>query len=268
MTPDNIPDLHLGWRNRCGPEEMHRVLCSYPGRSVWLPATREFGLVGPWRHRDEIAAVRELSASRNAAAVVEGLTERARDSGATVLLTMEIDETRRPAFYERAGLDLLETVITYELGTASTPPTKGPPLTFQRVSTSDKATVADVVALDHAAFPWLWWNSALEFQNYLTAPEVELWVGRVDGVVAAYIGVTIYHHWGHLDRIAVDPARQGNGLGVASLAFAVRLLAQRGARRVGLSTQGNNVRSQCLYERFGFQRVASNDYRLYGVWFR
>ncbi|MDQ3043624.1 MAG: GNAT family N-acetyltransferase [Chloroflexota bacterium] len=246
---------------------MQRILRSYSGRSVWMPATREFGLVGPWRHRDEIAALKELSANQNAVPIVSALKTRARELGAEVLLTLELDEKRRPAFYERVGLDPLENVITYELGSVRAPLATNTALTFQRVSTRDDATIAELVELDHAAFPWLWWNSALEFTSYLGTPEVEVWVGRVEGHIATYIGVTTYQLWGHLDRIAVEPDMQGAGLGLASLSFAVRLLVQRGARRIGLSTQGDNIRSQLLYERYGFQRAASNDYRLYGVWF-
>jgi RimJ/RimL family protein N-acetyltransferase len=42
----------------------------------------------------------------------------------------------------------------------------------------------------------------------------------------------------------------------------------RGARRIGLSTQGDNARSQRMYEHVGFKRSRSNDYRLYGHWLR
>jgi len=38
------------------------------------------------------------------------------------------------------------------------------------------------------------------------------------------------------------------------------------ARRVGLSTQADNLRSQQLYERYGFRRAGGNDYTIYGSW--
>ena len=67
-------------------------------------------------------------------------------------------------------------------------------------------------------------------------------------------------------RIAVIPERQGAGYGLETLHFAIARLSDLGARRVGLSTQANNIRSQQLYERYGFRRTGGNDYTIYGVW--
>ena len=84
----------------------------------------------------------------------------------------------------------------------------------------------------------------------------------------AYFGVTLFPDWGHLDRIAVVPLQQGRGFGLETLGLAVATMRKRGARRVGLSTQRSNRRSQQLYERFGFQRTPAHDYRLFGAWCR
>src|SRR5262249_31679163 len=84
----------------------------------------------------------------------------------------------------------------------------------------------------------------------------------------AYVGLTSYLGWGHLDRIAVLPSLQGQGLGQEGLAFALDHLARLGSRRVGLSTQRTNVHSQHLYERAGVRRAWGNDYRVYGRFLR
>ena len=86
--------------------------------------------------------------------------------------------------------------------------------------------------------------------------------------LAVLVGFTTYAGWGHLDRIAVDPVCQGQGFGRQALQFVTSALVARGARSVALSTQLENVRSQRLYERFGFRRSRVNDYRLYGVQLR
>jgi len=91
---------------------------------------------------------------------------------------------------------------------------------------------------------------------------------EADGEAVAYFGVTLFPDWGHLDRVAVVPEHQGRGLGLETLGLAVDTMRRRGARRVGLSTQRTNVRSQRLYERFGFQRTPDHDYRLFGAWCR
>lgn len=265
LTPADVDALGLGWRNRCGAEDARALLASYPGRSTWLPDDREFVLVGPWRHRPEIAVVHELSAVRHGEALLAGVAERCRAAGDALVLVIELDETRRPSFYARAGFDPIEEVITYELERPGTAQVPGP-LRFAPVEPGDAARVAELVRLDRAAFPWLWRNSEDEFAAYLRTPGVEVYLGRLgDDSRVAYVGVTSYNGWGHLDRIAVDPRLQGQGLGRQALAFATATLARRRARRIGLSTQRENVRSQRLYEGFGFRRSRLNDYRLYGA---
>jgi len=49
--------------------------------------------------------------------------------------------------------------------------------------------------------------------------------------------------------------------------MAVRRMAELGARRVGLSTQGENARSRTLYTRSGFDRTREDDYALFAVVF-
>jgi ribosomal protein S18 acetylase RimI-like enzyme len=268
LRGEDVELLRLGWQHRHDPHDVRRLLAIYPERSVWMPETREFVLVGPWRHRPEIAAVQELSAIRGIEPLVAGVVELSRRAGAALVLITELDERRRPSFYERIGFQELEEVITYELDRPGTQPLQSPvaPMTFVPVASTDAAGLEAVLRLDHASFPWLWWNGPEELAVYAVTPGVALYVGLLDGDPVAYVGMTSYPGWGHLDRIAVLPSLQGRGLGRRALAFAIGTLARRGARRIGLSTQADNIRSQRLYERFGFRRSRVNDYRLYGAW--
>lgn len=268
LREDHVDLLRLSWQHRHDADEVRRILTIFPGRSVWLPDTREFVLVGPWRHRDDVAVIHELAAVRHSELLIGAAVTRCRDAGAALVLIAELDERRRPAFYGRIGFDELEEVVTYEMERPAPRVNASAPLTFVPVSAAEPELLETVLALDHSAFPWLWWNSASELAAYTLMPGVSLYLGLADGVPVSYVGLTSYPGWGHLDRIAVHPAHQGRGFGRVSLAFATGTLAKRGARRVGLSTQGDNVRSQRMYERFGFRRSRVNDYRLYGVWLR
>jgi ribosomal protein S18 acetylase RimI-like enzyme len=264
LTAEDIDVLRLGWRTRLHPDGIRRILEIFPGRSVWAPETLEFAIASPWRHRDEIANIQELSAVRHPEQMIEGVVDRARPQGAALVLSIELDETRRVAFYDRIGFSVIEEVITYELDAPLRAADRAPALHFAKVETSDAEKLAQLCAIDHSSFPWLWWNSSLEFEVYGLMPGVELHIGYEGTEPVSYVGLTVYPGWGHLDRIAVVPSAQGSGLGLESLDFAVSTLARRGARRVGLSTQKQNVRSQQLYERYGFRRSRANDYRLYG----
>lgn len=266
LTPAVVSRLRLGWRNRHDAPEIVRVVRDYPDRSVWDPASGEFVLVGPWRHRDEIAVVQELAAVRNVDPLIAGLVDRCGRAGAALLVMIELDERRRPAFYERLGFQPLEEVVTYELNDPERDVSAGAPLRFVPVRAADEGRIAEATRIDHAAFPWLWQNSEREFAAYIGTSGVDVFLGLRDGVPVSYVGVTSYPGWGHLDRIAVDPVAQGGGIGRSSLAFAVAHLARCGAGRVGLSTQRDNHRSQRLYERFGFRLTGDNNYRLYGRW--
>lgn len=259
----DVPLLRLMDDDPLTPADVLQALESYPGRSVWLPSTREFVLVAPWRHRDEIASVVSMRAPRSSVRLVKAAMEQARSLGAELFAIVESDERRRAAFYEAVGMVPLEEIITYEFDHPD--PTMDDivkPMVFRRVMPG--SSLDELLAIDHAAFPWLWRNSPEEFEVYLNSPDVDVFLGYLGDVPVSYVGTTDFHGWGHLDRIAVAPSMQGHGIGYRSLAFAVAHLARLGARRVGLSTQGMNKQSQRLYERFGFRRQRFNDYLVYG----
>ncbi|HSH01476.1 MAG TPA: GNAT family N-acetyltransferase [Anaerolineae bacterium] len=57
---------------------------------------------------------------------------------------------------------------------------------------------------------------------------------------------------GHLVRITVDPAWQGQGVGSALMRTALEGYQRHGLRHASLNTQADNVTSHRLYEKFGF----------------
>ena len=264
LTLRDIDRLPLGFWSQLSAQDARNALENFPHRSVWMPDTLEYAILGPWRHRPEVANVLALSAARHPAQLLCAAARQCGRFGAHVVTAIEIDEVRHPAFYERAGFGLFEEVITYELDCRDTAVGGTDGIIFRRADESSSADIEQLLALDHASFPWLWWNSAEEFSAYANDPGVELLIGQVDNEAVSYMGITSYLGWGHIDRIAVSPSFQGLGLGGASLAFAINRLAKSGAKRIGLSTQKNNERSQRLYERFGFRRGSHHDYRIYG----
>jgi len=266
LAPEDVPALRLPGKRSA--DSVRRLLERYPGRSVWVPATLEYALIGPWRNRLEIASIEELVAVRHLEELLRAAVERCADQGDELILTVEFDARRSPARYERAGLEMLEEVITYELGSVREPWSGSDHISLVRVQANDEVAIDLVTRIDQASFPWLWRNNRAEFDVYLDTPGVEVWLVEADDDPVAYFGVTLFPDWGHLDRIAVVPEQQGRGFGLETLGLAVDTMRTRGARRIGLSTQRSNRRSQRLYERFGFQRTPAYDYRLFGAWCR
>jgi ribosomal protein S18 acetylase RimI-like enzyme len=266
LRPADVTTLRLpGMRSGAALRE---ALDRYPERSVWVPETLEYLVLAPWRHRPEIAYVEELVGVRHSEALLQGAYERCLQRGDELLLAIELESERRPTRYERAGLTFLEEVVTYEIDTARAGDAKTGSLAVERVTGADEPAITLLTTIDHEAFPWLWRNSREEFQTYLRTPGALVGLVSVSGEAVGYFGATLYTGWGHLDRIAIAPRYQGRGFGTMTLHAAVTAMRRQGARRLGLSTQRTNIRSQRLYERFGFRHTPGLDYQLFGRWCR
>ncbi len=263
LTAEDVSRLPLTWYHRHDRGEIRRLIRNFPGRSLWQPDTGEFALIGPWRHRTDIVQVAELSAQSSSVALIESAAAAAGHLGAALMVILESDERRRPSFYRSIDFEHLEDVITMELDIFPDDATAMTDLTFVRVE-PDSPEYAEIRRIDDIAFPWLWRNGPIEFASYIRMPDVRIYLGLLDGRPVSYHGVTLYGGWGHLDRIAVLPETQGQGVGFQTLRHATAVMALAGAATVGLSTQEHNDRSRQLYERFGFVRQATNDYRIYG----
>jgi ribosomal protein S18 acetylase RimI-like enzyme len=267
LTEQDIDQLRLGWTTRFDRDDLRRFVSRYPGLTIWSPNSGEYVVAAPWRHRDDIVAVAELSGRELAVQLLQELASSAGAQGKRLVLISEHDELRAPTLYASARYDLIEHIMIYELPRLPNLDPNRFELRFSSMSVEDPDSLAELMELDHVSFPWLWWNSEEEFRNYGHSRGVMIYGARdAQGELVSYVGVTKFRSWGHLDRIAVLPERQGQGIGLESLEWAVYALGVSGARRIGLSTQARNERSRRLYERYGFRRSASQDYYLYGRW--
>jgi ribosomal protein S18 acetylase RimI-like enzyme len=265
LTARDIPQLRLPWDGRFSPAELERIILDEPHLAMWNERSGEFVIGGRWRHRDEIATLVELAASGGAIDLMHGLAARATELGFRLLVASEQSERRREEFYAAAGFGEVEDIVIYELVRVRARHPLSGALRFEPFRRGDATQFEELLDLDHRAFPWMWWNCRAEIINYIDTDGVAIDIGRdASGRAVAYVGTTRFRTWGHLDRIAVDPALQGRGLGRAALDYAVMSLASSGAKRVGLSTQAANTRSRRLYEAYGFRRAPSHDYRIYG----
>jgi ribosomal protein S18 acetylase RimI-like enzyme len=265
LTPADVRSLRLPWDGRFSVSELEAVAEIEPRLSVWSERTGEYLIGGPWRHRHEISTIHELAASASAVELIHAFARVCQRAGVEMIVASEQSERRKRQFYDSALLDPIEEIIVYELARLRPQPPATGELRFEPFQVSDDEAFHELLHLDHQSFPWMWWNSREEFIEYAGSPGVAIEVGRDrSGRMLAYVGITRYRSWGHLDRIAVAPDAQGRGYGRAALDYAIMTLARAGARRIGLSTQAQNVRSRRLYEAYGFRRSPSHDYHLYG----
>ncbi|MGC4190653.1 MAG: GNAT family N-acetyltransferase [Thermomicrobiales bacterium] len=269
LAPSDVERLRLDGTRGLEPEDVLALVVQAPGLSFWHPPTGEFILVTPWRHRPELPSIHTLVGFRHETALIAAATDAAWRANAAALVYVDTYEVRRPAFYVTNGFERIEDILTFELSrpAAHADDDVAGRQQFMPVSAHDPEWLEAALALDHATFPWLWWNSREEFRSYLQYPGVEVWVGVANEDVVSYVGFTDYYGWGHLDRIATHPHVQGRGYGREAAQFAIRRMVAHGARRVALSTQGDNQQSQRLYARLGFHRTPSHDYRVYAIVF-
>jgi ribosomal protein S18 acetylase RimI-like enzyme len=264
LSLDDFRAMRARWQRDLDMDAMERIVRAYPGRSVWSPKSGDVVFVGPWRHRDEISTVVAMRAGGDSRQLLHHAIGQSRERAAKAFVILEWDQIRRPGFYHHLGLQLLDEILPFEIE-ARPGPESPVPDSLEQFHRFAGPNAAELVEVDHAAFPWLWWNSEREFESYLSIPGVEIWTLRSAGRLAGYVGFTSYGEWGHIDRVAVHPWSQRQGIGRHLVTFAVQRLRSKGASTVGLSTQRGNWRSQRLYHQVGFQRSAHNAYAVYGV---
>lgn len=152
----------------------------------------------------------------------------------------------------------IETYIREE--TAVPEPVHIPDLTIRPATPADYEPLA---ALEQTAFQPLWQHSSYALQlaaHYAFSYDVAFL-----GETAVGFQISTRSSFGvHLVRLTVDAAYHGRGIGSALLAHALQGYHQAGLHVASLNTQVDNIASQRLYGKFGFE---ANGQRL-PIWFK
>jgi GNAT superfamily N-acetyltransferase len=120
------------------------------------------------------------------------------------------------------------------------------------------ATAAErgrAVEIDSRAFSGDWRVGRLGIADSLDATPASEMLFADDGPAFAIIGIST--DIAYLQRIAVDPAHQGTGLGRTLLRAAMAWARQQGARTMMLNTQVDNERATQMYRAESFNVLPS-----------
>lgn len=110
-----------------------------------------------------------------------------------------------------------------------------------------------VLAVDRAAFDEFWHFDTTALRDAMSAtPHRLLRVPRGDPPTA-YALSGLSGERGYVQRLAVMPDHEGEGLGTSLLLDALRWMRWRGAAEVFVNTQTDNERAMALYRRHGFE---------------
>ncbi len=157
------------------------------------------------------------------------------------------------------GFQHTNEVITYsKLGTEIPRIVRPSGLQIRAAKPADLAALAEI---ESRAFEPLWRHSELSLslakQQALSFDVA--WFGETP---VGFQFSSSTRRGAHLSRITVDTNAQRNGVGSALLAHALEGYARRGISTITLNTQLDNVASQKLYERFGFEQSGER----FAVW--
>ncbi|MGQ0434443.1 MAG: GNAT family N-acetyltransferase [Microthrixaceae bacterium] len=213
---------------------------------------RESGLrIATWRG-DATTAYLTPRGRPTAAAVARSL-ERLTEAGYQTALTAALGPADAAPFLD-AGFAVHERLhlLVRPVGEARQPPGEGP--LPRRGRRQDRAAVLEV---DHAAFPPFWRLDAAALDDALAAtPSSRLRViDRANGgpSLAGYAVTGRAGSRGYLQRLAVDPSQQRQGLASRLVADALLWLRRWGAHEVLVNTQQDNGAALSLYESLGFR---------------
>ncbi|MCP4359978.1 MAG: GNAT family N-acetyltransferase [Chloroflexi bacterium] len=151
---------------------------------------------------------------------------------------------------EEMGFFLVNEIETYvKKDTAMPLITSSPNLQIRPVHADDFDALA---RLEAAAYEPLWQHSAHAL--HLARPQsFSFDVALLHNEIAGFQLSSRTDAGVHLARLTVNPIYQGYGVGSALLVHALSSYHQHGLHTVSLNTQIDNLPSQALYKKFGFQ---------------
>lgn len=194
-----------------------------------------------------------IEASRKAEQTLADMLSMAlpalQKQGVTRLAWLTVDEWPQPwlpnwGFYRGSEI---ETYVKEDRFLPPVPDVAG--LTIREVRSTDFEALA---VLEVASFAPIWRQSAKAMA--IARPQsLSFDVAVLDDEIVGYQLSAKGETGAHLVRLTVHPGRQGLGIGTALLEHAFAYYYRQGLFTVSLNTQVENVSSQKLYAKFGFQ---------------
>jgi ribosomal protein S18 acetylase RimI-like enzyme len=221
-----------------------------------MESGRERLRVGPWRGDPNIAYVNPVpGAALPSADFVRRCLRTLLGQGYSRAVTGALSPSEQSAF-RAVGFTVTEHLHLLSHDLRRVPGVEAPEGLLRRSSRRDRESVLE---LDHLAFDPFWRLDETGLDEALAAtPHTRFRVAIGGG--GAVIGYAITGRAGrrgYLQRLAVHPSCQRQGLGTILVDDALRWLRRWRADRAMVNTQLANERALSLYERVGFRKEPS-----------
>lgn len=216
---------------------------------------RERARTVPWRGSARVALLTPLpGAPVPTLAFVRRCVDTLSARGFTGVVTGALAPVEQRAFLA-AGFAEAERLHLLSHSLSNLSVTRSPGARLAKARTRDHAAV---LAVDHLAFPSFWQLDGAGLTDALTATPHTRFQVAVDDATGRIVGYAISGRSGrngYLQRLAVDPAEQGRGIGRWLVVDGLRWLARWRAEQCVVNTQWGNEVALALYERVGFRRL-------------
>lgn len=211
-------------------------------------ATRGLRTVS-WRGHDDIAlVVYRPGSSPPSLAEVRELLAAAGDVGITRLVTGALSPAEQAPF-ARAGFTVHDRLHLLSHDLVDLP---RPPRTTERVRRARRGEHDAALAVDARAFAPFWRLDRAGLSDAIEATTSTRFRVVGEGPVVGYAVTGRSGARGYVQRLAVDPSRQREGLGAALVIDGLRWLRRRHATSAVVNTQLDNQVAFDLYRRLGF----------------
>jgi len=204
----------------------------------------------PWQGHGGVALLSPVPGDRPPPAeAIRGCMALLADRGVREVVTGALAQPEVPGFLN-AGFAVREHLhlLAHDLRDLPAAPA---PMRLRRARPGDRAAV---LAVDAAAFDDFWRLDEAGLDDAVQATATSRFRVGVDPKVIGYLITGRAGTRGYLQRLAVQPGLQRNGLGSALVVDGLRWLRRHGVQRAVVNTQERNAAALAMYEHLGFRR--------------
>ncbi len=215
-------------------------------------------ILGRWKEGSGIGIIWAIKAGEvQSSALLHTALDQAGTAGFSSLITRPLSFVQAVA-YLATGFQPAREITVFEQQVGKPLPEKPPRMLPEGITLRGlrPGDTGKVLALDNRSFDDFWSLDRYTLAGIAHAADINVLQVATEGtrpVGYAIAGVTSGR--GYLQRLGVDPAYQGRGLGRALAAWTLWWMSRNGASLITVNTQRDNDQAVRLYRSLGFRQI-------------